>query len=77
MSDDCGVCAGDVPPLIGQVLTGTGLTLDQAARRLLDGDELRELTPVQRRLVEDRAEIAWGPARPAENVSERPPDGHP
>ena len=24
MSDDCGVCAGDVPPLIGQVLTGTG-----------------------------------------------------
>ena len=21
-ADDCGVCAGDVPPLIGQVLTG-------------------------------------------------------
>jgi hypothetical protein len=55
MSDECGVCAGDVPPLIGQVLTGTGLTLDQAARRLLAGDELRELTPLQRRLVEQHA----------------------
>ena len=55
MSDDCGVCAGDVPPLIGQVLTGTGMTLDQAARRLLAGDELHELTPVQRRLAEQRA----------------------
>jgi hypothetical protein len=53
---DCGICAGDVPPLIGQVLTGTGLTLDQAARRLLAGDELPDLTPVQRRLVEDYAE---------------------
>ena len=58
MSDapDCGVCAGAVPPLIGQVLTGTGLTLDQAARRLVAGDELPDLTPVQRRLVEDYAE---------------------
>ena len=60
-ADDCGVCAGDVPPLIGQVLTGTGLTLDQAARRLLDGDELRELTPVQRRLVEERATSLLAP----------------
>ena len=58
MSDDCGICAGDVPPLIGQVLTGTGLTLDQAARRLVAGDELPDLTPVQRRLVEDYAERA-------------------
>jgi hypothetical protein len=58
---DCGVCAGDVPPLIGQVLTGTGLTLDQAARRLLDGDELRELTAVQRRLAEDRATSLLAP----------------
>jgi hypothetical protein len=56
MSDECGICAGDVPPLIGQVLTGTGLTLDQAARRLVAGDELPDLTPVQRRLVEDYAE---------------------
>ena len=53
---DCGICAGDVPPLIGQVLTGTGLTLDQAAQRLAAGDELRDLTPLQRRLVEDYAE---------------------
>jgi hypothetical protein len=56
MSDDCSVCSGDVPPLIGQVLTGTGLSLDQAARRLAEGDELPGLTPVQRRLVEDYAE---------------------
>jgi hypothetical protein len=71
------VCAGNVPPLIGQVLTGTGLTLDQAARRLLAGEELRELTPLQRRLAEERAESAWGPAHTAENVSEPPPRGHP
>jgi len=56
MSDpDCGICAGDVPPLIGQILTGTGLTLAQAARRLLDGEDLPELTPIQRRLAEDYA----------------------
>jgi hypothetical protein len=61
VADDCGVCAGDVPPLIGQVLTGTGLTLDQAARRLLDGDELHELTTVQRRLVEERATSLLAP----------------
>jgi hypothetical protein len=58
MSDDCGLCAGDVPPLIGQVLTGTGLTLDQAAKRLIAGEALPALTPVQRRLVEDYAERA-------------------
>ena len=57
MSDpDCGICAGDVPPLIGQVLTGTGLTLDQAARRLANGEDLPTLTPIQLRLVEDYAE---------------------
>ena len=48
-----GVCGGDVPPLIGDVLTGTGLTLAQAADRLADGDPLAELTSVQRRMVED------------------------
>ena len=48
MSDDCGICAGDVPPLIGQVLTGTGLTLDQAARRLANGEDLPALTPICR-----------------------------
>jgi len=55
---DCGVCAGDVPPLIGQVLTGTGLTLAQAASRLTAGDALPDLTPVQRRIVEEHAERA-------------------
>jgi hypothetical protein len=49
------VCGGDVPPLIGQILTGTGLTLDQAATRLEQGDPLRDLTPIQRQIVEDYA----------------------
>ncbi|WP_156027853.1 hypothetical protein [Candidatus Solirubrobacter pratensis] len=52
MSCESGVCGGDVPPLIGQVLTGTGLTLAQAARKLAHGDPLPGLTPVQRRIVE-------------------------
>ena len=47
-----GVCGGDVPPLIGDVLTGTGLTLAQAADRLERGEPL-DLTPIQRRMVED------------------------
>ncbi len=57
MTDGCdtGVCGADVPPLVGQILTGTGLTLQQAARRLRDGDPLPALTPVQRRIVEDVA----------------------
>ena len=55
MSCESGVCGGDVPPLIGQVLTGTGLTLPQAAKRLAAGDPLPGLTPVQRRIVEDFA----------------------
>ena len=54
MSDcDTGVCGGDVPPLIGQILTGTGLTLPQAAAALERGESLPALTPVQRRIVED------------------------
>ena len=52
---DSGVCGADVPPLVGTVLTGVGLTLEQAARRLEDGEELA-LTDVQRRLVEQHAE---------------------
>jgi CTP:molybdopterin cytidylyltransferase MocA len=48
-----GVCGGDVPPLIGEVLTGTGLTLAQAATRLAAGEPLPPMTPVQRRLVEE------------------------
>jgi hypothetical protein len=55
VTESCGVCGGDVPPLIGQVLTGTGLTLDQAARRLAEGAALPPLTPLQLRLVEERA----------------------
>lgn len=57
--DDCetGVCGADVPPVIGTVLTGTGLTLAQAAAALERGEEL-PLTDVQRRLVE-----AWAAER--------------
>lgn len=60
MADGCdtGVCGADVPPLLGSVLTGTGLTLDAAARRLLRGEDLPAMTPVQRRLVEERAAAA-------------------
>jgi hypothetical protein len=54
VSDD-GVCGGDVPPLIGDVLTGTGLTLAQAADRLERGEPLPGLTPIQRRLLDDYA----------------------
>jgi hypothetical protein len=57
MADGCdtGVCGGDVPPLIGSSLTGTGLTLERAARALERGDALPVLTPVQRRIVEEYA----------------------
>lgn len=56
-----GVCGADVPPLVGSVLTGTGLTLAQAAAALERG-ERPPLTDVQRRVVE-----AWAHerARPA------------
>lgn len=46
-----GVCGADVPPLVGSVLTGTGLTLAQAAAALERG-ETPPLTDVQRRIVE-------------------------
>jgi hypothetical protein len=52
-----GVCGADVPPLVGSVLTGTGLTLAQAAAALERG-EAPALTDVQRRIVED-----WAHAR--------------
>jgi hypothetical protein len=57
MSDGCdtGVCGADVPPLVGSVLTGVGLTLAQAAARLERGEQL-PLTEVQRRLVSEFAE---------------------
>jgi hypothetical protein len=51
---DTGICGADVPPLIGQTLTGTGLTLSQAAAALERGEAPR-LTDVQRRIVEDWA----------------------
>jgi hypothetical protein len=54
---DTGVCGTDVPPVIGQVLTGTGLTLRQAAAALERGETPR-LTDVQRRIVEE-----WAAAR--------------
>jgi hypothetical protein len=45
-----GVCGADVPPLIGSVLTGTGMTLAQAAAAVERG-ETPPLTDLQRRLV--------------------------
>ncbi len=48
-----GVCGADVPPLIGDVLTGTGLTLAQAAERLAAGERLPPMTAVQRRMVDE------------------------
>ena len=52
-TDPCttGVCGTEVPPLVGSVLTGTGLTLGQAAAAL-DRGETPALTDVQRRIVE-------------------------
>jgi hypothetical protein len=52
-SDGCdtGICGAEAPPLIGSVLTGTGLTLERAAA-LLERGEAPPLTEVQRRIVE-------------------------
>jgi hypothetical protein len=57
MSDGCdtGVCGADVPPLVGSVLTCTGLTLDQAVAAVARG-ERPALTDVQLRIVEAEAE---------------------
>lgn len=46
-----GVCGAGVPPLVGSVLTGTGMTLAQAAAALERGEN-PPLTDVQRRIVE-------------------------
>ncbi len=51
---DTGVCGSDVPPLVGSVLTGTGLTVAQAVAALERG-ERPPLTDVQRRIVEAAA----------------------
>jgi hypothetical protein len=53
-SCDTGVCGSDVPPLVGSVLTGTGLTIGQAIAALERGEQL-QLTDVQRRMVEAEA----------------------
>ena len=52
---DSGVCGADVPPMVGSVLTGVGLSLPQAAARLERGEDLA-LTDVQRRIVETWAQ---------------------
>ena len=59
---DTGVCGAEAPPLIGQVLTGTGMTLAQAAAALERGEQPR-LTDVQRRIVED-----WAASRPGRTL---------
>jgi hypothetical protein len=51
---DTGICGASVPPLIGSILTGSGLTLEQAAAAIERG-ETPPLTAVQLRLVEDWA----------------------
>ena len=55
-SDGCdtGVCGSDVPPLVGSVLTGTGLAVAQAIAALERGEQ-PALSQVQRRIVEDAA----------------------
>jgi hypothetical protein len=57
MSEPCdtGVCGADLPPLVGDVLTGTGLTLAAAAEALERGESPPLLTAVQRRIVEEWA----------------------
>jgi len=56
LSEGCGdgLCASDAPPLVGDRLTGAGMTLAEAADALERGEE-PPLTSLQRRLVEDFA----------------------
>jgi hypothetical protein len=49
-----GVCGAEVPPVVGSVLTGVGLTVAQAAAKVERGEVL-PLTDVQRRIVEAHA----------------------
>ena len=51
---DEGICGSEAPALVGDILTGTGLTVAQAAAALERG-EAPPLTAVQRRIVEDWA----------------------
>jgi hypothetical protein len=52
---DTGVCGADAPPLVGSILTGTGLTLAQAVALVRLGEH-PALSDVQRRIVEAAAE---------------------
>ena len=46
-----GICGADVPPVVGSVLTGVGMTVAQAAAALERG-ERPLLSDVPRRIVE-------------------------
>jgi hypothetical protein len=52
-ADPCpsGVCGADVPPVVGSVLTGVGMTVAQAAAALERGEQ-PNLSDVQRAIVE-------------------------
>jgi hypothetical protein len=54
--DPCptGICGADVPPVVGSVLTGVGMTVEQAAAARERGEPVA-LTDVQRRIVEQHA----------------------
>lgn len=49
---DTGLCGADVPPVVGSILTGTGMTVAQAAAAI-EGGETPALTDVQRRIVDE------------------------
>ena len=54
LSCDTGVSGSEAPALVGDIRTGTGLPIAQAAGALERG-ETPPLTAVQRRIVEDWA----------------------
>jgi hypothetical protein len=54
VTDEEGICAGSEPPIVNGRLTGSGLTLDEAALALEQG-QTPALTDVQRRMVEQHA----------------------
>ena len=62
---DTGLCGADVPPLVGSILTGTGLTLDQAAAALERG----ESPSADRCAAADRRGARRGPAGLVANVN--------
>jgi acyl-CoA thioester hydrolase len=71
-----GVCGADVPPLIGSLLTGTGLTLDQAAAAIERG-ESPPLSELQRGIVEEHATGRSG-MQPRQGYNPAPvPAGYP